>query len=84
MVMVVFFLLSISAIRLRFTEPDLDRPWKMPLFPFPAILSAVLNLLLLVFFLISDWKTGIWSALLLAVAGPLYLFGRGRWRDAER
>ena len=82
MVMVVFFLLSVSAIRLRLTEPHLHRPWKMPLFPFPAILSAFLNLLLLVFFLISDWKTGICSALLLAVAVPLYLVGRGRWRDA--
>ena len=81
MVMVVFFLLSVSAIRLRRTEPDLYRPWKMPLFPFPAILSAALNLLLLGFFLVSDWKTGIWSALMLALAGPIYLIGRGRWRD---
>jgi APA family basic amino acid/polyamine antiporter len=82
MVMVVFFLLSVSAIWLRRTEPDLHRPWKMPLFPFPAVLSAFLNLLLLVFFLISDWKTGIFSALLLAAAVPIYLFGKGRWREA--
>jgi len=80
MVMVVFFLLSVSAIRLRRTEPDLPRPWKMPLFPLPAVVSATLNLMLLVFFLISDWKTGIFSAILLALAVPIYLFGRGRWR----
>ncbi len=82
MVMVVFFLLSVSAIRLRRAEPDLHRPWKMPLFPFPALLSAFLNLLLLVFFLYNDWKTGIFSTLLLAAAIPIYLFGRGRWREA--
>ena len=81
MVMVVFFLLSVSAIWLRRTEPDLARPWKMPLFPLPAVVSATLNLALLVFFLISDWKTGICSAVLLALAVPIYLFGRGRWRD---
>jgi basic amino acid/polyamine antiporter, APA family len=81
MVMVVFFLLSVSAIRLRRTEPDLPRPWKMPLFPLPAVVSATLNLMLLAFFLISDWKTGIFSAILLALAIPIYLFGRGRWRD---
>ena len=82
MVMVVFFLLSVSAIRLRLAEPDLPRPWKMPLFPLPAVVSAILNLMLLVFFLISDWKTGIFSAILLALAIPIYLFGRGRWREA--
>ena len=80
MVMVVFFLLSVSAIRLRRIEPDLPRPWKMPLFPLPAVVSATLNLMLLVFFLISDWKTGICSAVLLALAVPIYLFGKGRWR----
>ena len=81
MVMVVFFLLSVSAIRLRRTEPDLPRPWKMPLFPLPALVSATLNLLLLAFFLISDPKTGVFSAILLALAVPIYLVGKGRWRD---
>jgi len=80
MVMVAFFLLSVGVIRLRIKEPDLERPWRMPLFPLPALISGTLNLALLVFFLMSDWKTGICSAILLAVGVPLYLFGQARWR----
>ena len=78
-IMLIFLAMSIGVIVLRKAEPDLVRPWKMPLYPFPAILSLVLNVALLVVFLVSDWKTGIWSAALLAVAWPLYLVGKARW-----
>jgi APA family basic amino acid/polyamine antiporter len=80
MVMVVFFALAWASVRLRRLEPDLARPWKMPLFPLPAVLSMTINAALLVLFLVTDWKTGVCSALLLAVAIPLYLFGRSRWQ----
>jgi len=80
MVMLAFFLLAVGVIRLRMTEPDLVRPWKMPLFPLPALVSGALNLALLVFFLLSDWKTGICSAILLLLGVPLYMFGQSRWR----
>ena len=53
----------------------------MPLFPLPAVVSAILNLMLLAFFLISDPKTGVFSAILMALAVPIYLIGKGRWRD---
>jgi APA family basic amino acid/polyamine antiporter len=79
MVMVVFFALALGAIRLRQREPDLRRPWSMPLFPLPALLSMAINVALLVLFLVTDWKTGICSALLLAAAVPIYLYGRSRW-----
>ena len=79
-VMVVFGALAVGSLWLRRTEPDLPRPWRMPLFPLPALLSILINLVLLVLFLSSDWKTGICSALLLAAGAPLYLYGRGRWR----
>ncbi len=82
MVMINFMLLSLAAMRLRRTEPDLARPWRMPLYPAPAILGASLNLGLLILFLASDWKTGACSALLLALALPLYAYGRRRWRTA--
>jgi APA family basic amino acid/polyamine antiporter len=80
-VMIILLSFSIAVFRLRRTEPDLPRPWKMPLFPFPALLSMALNAALLLLFLVSDWKTGIWSALLLAVAVPLYWLGRTRWQE---
>ncbi|HMH64332.1 MAG TPA: amino acid permease, partial [Rhizomicrobium sp.] len=79
-IMLIFLALSFAAIRLRRTEPDLPRPWKMPLFPLPALVSMAINAALLLLFLVSDWKTGIWSAVLLACAAPLYWLGKSRWQ----
>jgi len=79
-VMIILLSFSIAVFRLRRTEPDLPRPWKMPFFPLPALLSMVLNAALLVLFLTSDWKTGLCSALLLACAIPLYWWGKIRWK----
>ncbi len=81
-VMIILMSFSFAVIWLRRCEPDLPRPWKMPLYPFPAVLSLVLNIALLLLFLTSDWKTGIWSALLLACAVPLYWLGKVRWHTA--
>jgi hypothetical protein len=33
----------------------------------------------LVLFVVSDWRTGIYSLLSLALAWPLYALGRSRW-----
>ena len=80
MAMVIFFMLALGAILLRRREPDLKRPYRMPIYPLPALVSMGINLALLVLFLVSDWKTGLISALFLAAAAPLYAYGRGRWR----
>jgi APA family basic amino acid/polyamine antiporter len=80
MAMVIFFMLALGALVLRREAPDLKRPYRMPFYPLPALLSMTINLALLALFLVSDWKTAIFSALFLAVAGPLYALGRGRWR----
>jgi APA family basic amino acid/polyamine antiporter len=79
-IMLIFLTMAVASIRLRRAEPGLSRPWKMPLFPLPALLSIAINLALLSLFLISDWKTGIWSAALLACAVPLYWLGKTRWQ----
>ena len=78
--MFIMLLLAFAALKLRRAEPGLKRPWKMPLFPFPALLSMALNTILLVLFLVSDLQTGIWSTLLLLMALPIYAYGRARWR----
>ena len=83
MPMIIFLALAIASVRLRRAEPDLPRPWRMPLFPLPAILSATVNIILLVLFLAGDWKTGLCSAVLLAAAFPLYAYGHNRWRGRE-
>ena len=79
-IMIIFLMLSYGAMRLRRTEPNLPRPYKMPFYPLPAILSIAANALLVVLFVISDWRTGIYSVLALSAAVPTYLFGRARWR----
>jgi APA family basic amino acid/polyamine antiporter len=80
MAMVIFFMLALGSILLRRQAPDLKRPYRMPFYPLPALLSMAINVALLALFLVSDWKTALFSALFLAAAAPLYAFGRGRWR----
>ena len=80
LVMLVFLVLGMASIRLRLAEPDLPRPWKMPLFPLPAVVSIAINATLLFLFMRNDWKTGASAAGLLAAGIVLYLFGRSRWK----
>jgi APA family basic amino acid/polyamine antiporter len=77
-IMIIFLLLSFGAIRLRQKEPDLPRPYKMPLYPLPALIAIAANGLLVVLFVVSDWRTGLYSLLSLSLAFPLYFLGRGR------
>jgi APA family basic amino acid/polyamine antiporter len=80
--MLTFLLLGLAVMRLRRREPDLPRPWKMPLYPLPALFSIGLNVLLLVVFLSEDWKDAAWSVGLLLLPLPLYIYGARRWRGA--
>ena len=43
----------------------------------------IVVMVLLLLFLVSDWKTGIWSAALLACAVPLYWLGKTRWQNKK-
>jgi APA family basic amino acid/polyamine antiporter len=79
-IMIIFLLLSYGALRLRRKEPDLYRPYKMPFYPIPALISIAVNAILLLLFLSTDLVTSIWSVVFLAAAVPLYALGRSRWR----
>jgi APA family basic amino acid/polyamine antiporter len=83
LVMLMFLVLALASIRMRRLEPDLPRPWKMPLFPLPALVSVAINLTLLILFLATDWKTGICSSLLVLIAVPLFYYGRSHWKPIE-
>ena len=78
--MIIFLMLSFGAIRLRRTEPHLPRPYRMPFFPLPALVSIAANAVLIVVFVVSDWKTGLYCVLALSAAFPIYAYGRLRWR----
>jgi len=70
---------DLAAISLRRTEPDLRRPFRMPLFPVPALLGLAINGLLLVAVFIEDpihSSTGF--AILLAIAAVYKLARRAR------
>ncbi len=82
MAMIIFFMMALGAILLRRRAPALKRPYRMPFYPLPSLVSMAINLALLVLFLVSDWKTGVWSAIFLAAGAPLYAYGRSRWRRA--
>ncbi len=66
---------NLAAIVLRRREPTLERPWKMPLFPLPAIFSALVNTALVVAFIVEDPVTSLSAiaamAVLLVVIVPL-------------
>ncbi|HET7710177.1 MAG TPA: amino acid permease [Sphingomicrobium sp.] len=63
--------IDVAAIVMRRKEPDLPRPFKMPLFPLPALIGLALNLSLLLAMVTSDpWHAaaGLAAALFLGLA----------------
>lgn len=76
-------LINAAAIRMRLREPELVRPWRMPLFPLPALFALAANAALLAVFVYEDPVTAIWAfAGLGALVVPTYLAIRYRGRAA--
>jgi len=70
----VSMLINVAVIRMRLREPGLERPWRMPLFPLPALFAMTINTALLVAFVYEDPVTSLWGlAGLGALVVPLYL-----------
>ena len=64
---------NVSAILLRRREPALERPWRMPLFPLPAIFALLVNLSFLIAFVYqAPLEVVEATALLLALAGAAW------------
>jgi APA family basic amino acid/polyamine antiporter len=76
--------LALASIRLRYTEPDLPRPWRMPLFPFTAIFAALIQGSLIAVVIWDDPKAGFWSVVVALAPIPLYRLFARRWEDAAR
>jgi APA family basic amino acid/polyamine antiporter len=75
-------MVCLSAIRLRIAEPDLPRPWKMPLFPWPAILACTIQSALIAVVVWDDPVSGLWSAVVAFAPVPVYLAFAKSWRPA--
>jgi APA family basic amino acid/polyamine antiporter len=74
---VIVIVVNLSAIRLRRTEPDLPRPFRIPWFPLPPLAAIALNIALLAAMVYEDPAHSLagWFAL-ACVALVYYLIGR--------
>ncbi|UCE40683.1 MAG: amino acid permease [Candidatus Aminicenantes bacterium] len=77
MFLLLFIFVNLAVINLRKNRPDLDRGFRVPLFPFIPILATVLNLILAVF-LFFYRPLGVWVCLgyLAFGIGFYYLYSR--------
>ncbi len=64
-------MVCLSAIRLRYSEPDLYRPWKMPLFPWIAIAASLVQASLIYVMVADDPWMGLWSGLVVVAPLPV-------------
>ena len=63
---------DLAAVRLRYREPDLPRPFKMPLFPLPALAGFLINGSLLVALTYEDPFNSLAAIAFVAVIGVAY------------
>jgi len=75
--MLINLVVDLAAIRLRLREPSLPRPFRMPLYPMPALVAGAINAALLAAVFWEDpLNSSIGFAALLTI-GAVYLV-RGR------
>jgi APA family basic amino acid/polyamine antiporter len=63
---------NMAAVRLRSREPNLPRPFRIPIYPLPAIAAIGLNLALLVALVVEDPMHSLGGFAFLAVIGAVY------------
>jgi len=63
---------NMAAVRLRSREPNLPRPFRIPIYPLPAIAAVGLNLALLVALVVGDPVHSLGGFAFLAVIGAVY------------
>jgi len=73
-------IVCLASIRLRMAEPFLPRPWKMPLFPWIAILASLVQFGLIAVVVWDDPIGGLWSAAAALAPIPIYLAFAKTWR----
>lgn len=82
MVTLMFAILGFAAIRMRRIEPGLARPYKMPLFPLPALIAGGVNAMFTLLFFVEDMDNARWSLLLLALPLPYYFWRKSKVASA--
>lgn len=74
------FVVILSQIRLRSSEPELARPWRVPFYPLVSLLAALVQGGLLAVVMWDDPKDALLSVIVVAAPVPIYLFAARRWR----
>jgi amino acid transporter len=74
-------MICLSGVWLRYREPGLDRPFRTPWFPWLSIFAALIQASLIAVVVIDDPASGFWSAVVVAVPLPVYLFFARRRRS---
>lgn len=69
---------NLAALAVRQREPEPERPWRMPLYPFPATAALLINTALVGGFCYEEPVTSLQAAILLAAATAL------AWLSADR
>ena len=75
---------NVAAIVVRVREPGLERPYRMPLFPLPALAAIAVNMASLAAFIYEDARTASLAFLLLAViTSVVFLAARPAWKPTR-
>ena len=70
--MLINLVIDLAAIRLRRTEPGLERPFRMPLYPLPALIGALMNTLLITAMVYEDPVHSLLGMVAVSAIGVVY------------
>lgn len=74
---------DLAAITMRFREPELERPFKMPLFPLPAVIGFTVNALLVgAIFYEDPFDSALGTGILVAIGVATWVHAQMRRRRA--
>ena len=75
-----YTLVFIAVIKLRKTEPDLVRPYKVPLYPFIPIVAIIGGVFILVMTLINQFSLAMVGILITALGIPFYIYLKKKYK----
>ncbi|MGT2832440.1 APC family permease [Streptococcus halotolerans] len=79
-----YTLVFVAVIRLRQKEPDLYRPYKVPLYPLIPMIAIIGGIFILVLTLKNQFPLALMGILLTALGIPVYLYQQKAGRDKSK
>ncbi|MGX7205862.1 APC family permease [Enterococcus pingfangensis] len=75
-----YTLVFIAVIKLRKTEPDLVRPYKVPLYPIIPIIAIIGGIFILIMTLVNQFQLAMVGILITALGIPFYLYMKRKYK----